>query len=284
MKGDERSWAGRIPLALALTIAMPRLFVPSASAYPVTGGAKVTIGDAIWSSQGCPTATASPQTIPKLTGLCDAITADASAGAYQVCGADHAWIPGESSIDVGKTGCEVDTIVVSPGHKQYRIYNPKRSGQVTVVARVSGQCYDCAPATWTATGIVEVDLEDRDDGCDLCGGPENSSLGSGIVGNNSVDFRLYLGLASPLEKAGFLWVKAEVPSADLARPVWLQLPFGRPNVEVLLGPDKAIKQIKTPQGLVNVAEKDSYEYRLEVFYRSEERRVGKEGGCRRCVE
>ena len=68
MKGDEGSWASRITLTLGLAIAMPRLFVPSASAYPVTGGAKVTIGDAIWSSQGCPTATASPQTIPKLTG------------------------------------------------------------------------------------------------------------------------------------------------------------------------------------------------------------------------
>src|SRR5438128_5228120 len=158
----ERSWVWRNPLVLGLTIAMPRLFVPSASAVPPTGVAIVTIAKAEWSSAGCPTATASPRTIPKLTRPCDEITAEALAGAYQICGG-HAQIPGDCSIDIGNTGCEVDTIEASPGHKKYRIYNPKRSGKVTVVATVTGQCYDCTAATWTATGIVEVHLEDMDD-------------------------------------------------------------------------------------------------------------------------
>jgi hypothetical protein len=86
--------------------------------------------------------------------------------------------------------------------------------------------------------------------------------------NDSVNFRLYLGRATPDRDAGYISIHADTPSADLAKPVSLKVPFERPGVEVLEWTDQTIKQVKAPQGLVHVAVKDNYEYHLQCFYES----------------
>jgi len=77
---------------------------------------------------------------------------------------------------------------------------------------------------------------------------------------------LNLGLSSPREDAGFLWLKMDVPSGNPAQPTLLTLPYNRPNVEVITNISGTILQVKVPQGLVNVHVITAYEYHLECFY------------------
>src|SRR5882672_196983 len=86
--------------------------------------------------------------------------------------------------------------------------------------------------------------------------------------DTGLDFRLNLGLASPTLDAAFIWLKSPSASADIARPLSLTVPFSRPGVEVTNGSDGAIKQVKVPQGLVNVSVRDNCEYHLECFYQT----------------
>lgn len=200
---------------------------------------------------------------------------------------------GSVDIDTGGTGVEVIRIDDDCGGCTFTLKNPQRNGSIKVTATVTGDCITCPSPpvvedpcsgcdvveglTWKAEVSVTVALEDEDDGGDggsggdgggcgngRCGG-ENNSAGTAFIGNDSVNFRLHLGRADADMGAGDLKIYAETPSADLATPVVLTAPEGRPNVEVLeLSGD--IKQVKTPQGLVHVAVKDSYEYYLQCFY------------------
>ena len=98
-------------------------------------------------------------------------------------------------------------------------------------------------------------------------------LGGSDNGNNNdygPDFHLNLGLASDQLDAGYLRVHGTAPSSSLATPASLKLPFTRPNVTAL--PDLTtsyIRQVLTPQGLVNVNTISAYEYHLECYYTSD---------------
>ncbi|MGN6556262.1 MAG: hypothetical protein ACTHLW_21330, partial [Verrucomicrobiota bacterium] len=81
---------------------------------------------------------------------------------------------------------------------------------------------------------------------------------------NSVDFRLFLGQASMFQDGGFLWLHEATPSAALATPSVLKVPFDRPNVEVFTN-SGVIQQVKTPLLLVHVAVVDPYTYELQLF-------------------
>src|SRR5205823_3366493 len=82
-----------------------------------------------------------------------------------------------------------------------------------------------------------------------------------------IDFRLNLGKAATKVNAGYISLQADTPSASLAQPSALTVPFfSRPGVTVLRDAQNAIKQVLSPQGLVNVSTVNSYQYVLQCFY------------------
>jgi hypothetical protein len=177
--------------------------------------------------------------------------------------------------DVDNTGADVTRVASGPGWIKWRVANPTHPGKITFTAeidktQVSFQDYDgdgnltnyCGPKTFKTTGTLEVV---PGGGCcsDTSGSP---SLSSATVDNNSVDFALALGRASAHGNAGWLMLRADTPSPALAQPVSLQLPFFRTNVDVVPGSGGEIRQVNAPEGLVNVAVVDEYQYQLQCFY------------------
>ena len=176
-----------------------------------------------------------------------------------------------------------------------KITDPTKPGTVTITATVGGSTRganncdedyntNCVTGTWTAVGTIHYDPNNQ---CSFCQSPSSTpSAGSGSGNINSVDFRWNLGQSSSVQRnAGLLWLDAETPSPDLARPVSLQLPFynfntgvitnqdgtvaqylNDPNVEVITNLDGTIAQIHAPQALVNVRVLSDCEYHLEYFY------------------
>lgn len=71
---------------------------------------------------------------------------------------------------------------------------------------------------------------------------------------------------SPCERLRVLKLEVSAPSSVMASPSLLLLPYqNRPDVEVI-APSDVIKQIKVPQGLVNVAVTDNHQYELQFYY------------------
>ncbi len=204
-----------------------------------------------------------------------------------ICSIDSASVEGNVEIkDPDGTGAQSKVEDLGDGNFSWRVWSPepdgfKKSGAVQVIATVTADCEDCTGITgnkcddceirtreYKAIGIVRINVPDDDDGggCGSCGnqGPQQ---GTGNVSNRSVDFRLNLGRSTPKWDAGYISLYAEEPSADLAKPDSIKVPFVMPGVEVLPWTDETIKQVKTPQGLVHVAVKDdNNEYHLQCFY------------------
>ncbi|MEI8122611.1 MAG: hypothetical protein WCI20_11200 [bacterium] len=202
---------------------------------------------------------------------------------------------GSTIIDLGTTGCKLRFItndLCGGGH--WKISEPRWTGVITVTATATGQCVeegcDLQDITYTAIGTIQVDLPPDDSGggggsggggtdCGTCG-TKSRSHGSGAVytdSANRANLRLNFGLATPTLDAGCMLLNFPRPSTTLAQPTTNQVPFERPGVEViLLAGGSTVKQVKVPQGLVNVTGVNDYKYQLEVF--STNAVTGKDGG------
>src|ERR1044071_6617040 len=186
------------------------------------------------------------------------------------------------------TGATIDPPIKSgTGYMQWQISNPTKPGTITITADLAGKCNTGDPGScqtcdrhWQVTGTLQVVLPPDPNpapppqpvNCGKsCGDGPSAALATGSLttsGDTGLEFRLNLGLASPTADAGFIWLQAQSPSSALARPLSLTVPFARPGVVVTNGSDGAIKQVKVPQGLVNISVKDNCEYHLECFYQT----------------
>jgi RHS repeat-associated protein len=157
------------------------------------------------------------------------------------------------------TGAKITTVSYGTNWIAYSIENPTKIGNILVEAWGT----DAHGVTMGATGTLEVVSAS----CGTCGclASDENIFGNGAACLASLDFRLNLGVASPLESAGILWLKADVPSTNLARPAALEIPFARTNVEVIRN-QGVIRQIRAPQGLVNISTNGNFEYAIECFY------------------
>jgi hypothetical protein len=135
----------------------------------------------------------------------------------------------------------------------------EEAGVVTVVA------------TCESLGCVfkgDLELHGGGEGnCVGCGSGNGGAMGAAII-NNQVgpDLRIGLGQDSPHRDSGFVWLRARSPSADLAKPETLQIPYTRSRGEVIYDKDAILRQIRVPQGLVHVGVVDDYKYTLQFFY------------------
>jgi RHS repeat-associated protein len=255
---------------------------PNTALAFVPDGVNISIGGSVWFQGGCPpnTLTRTPEKLPVIRSRCEEVivSADAHANWVENClTAKHA--DALPFIVENSAGAKIEKQEQSAGHIVWRVYEPKKTGTVTFKAAITGQCKEpdpsCAltPVPWSAQGVLQVILppEDETGGCSSCRSA-TPSFGSAVPSNNTdngLDFRLNLGLASPLEDAAFIWLKAQDASPDLSKPLALAAPFARNNVEVLLGPDQAILEVKCPQGLVYVKTIDQYEYRFECYHQTD---------------
>ena len=228
--------------------------------------ARVTIGGREWRDPATPNYT-NP---PPVEISCGSVEAFAGAGIDDPCGS----VAGTPSITISGEGFKVITNATGTGWAKYliKVVDPGAIGStVTVIATVTGPVQTgtepngitpiCTTKTFTATGVVVLKA-----GCG-CGG--DGEFGSGGGTNNSVDFRLNLGPASPSASAGFLWLKADAPSVALATPASLQLPYRWAAEEVVTNlTTGVIEQILVPQGLVHVKTVSAYEYQVQCFYRT----------------
>ena len=145
---------------------------------------------------------------------------------------------------------------------------------VSVTCSVASGCptgdLACDAVSFTATGTIVFKKNESGGGCGsgTCSASGNSTLGSGVADNNSVDFEINLGTPSPRYDGGILWLKATAPSTNLATPSLLQVPWPMANVTVLTNTNGWPQQVHTPQGLLNVHTFSSYEYHVECFYAS----------------
>jgi len=200
------------------------------------------------------------------------------------------------NINVGNTGMVVDgPFTDDNGIHYYTIHAPDDSskiheGIITLTSTVTGTCNvaditdpdnppppDCQPQTMTATGFIHVNTS-----CDgTCSAPDAPSLSTAQVDNNSVDFSLNLGPATPRLSAGTISLEVTVPSANMGNPALLQLPdyqpgvFALPNVTVIPSTPGVLQQVKVPEGLVSVNVSNSYTYQLDCYYAAN---VGSIGG------
>jgi RHS repeat-associated protein len=183
------------------------------------------------------------------------------------------------SINDDGTGCEIVGLGVGGGGPPWLIRNPQHSGTVTITSEINGFCNDpndCTildPIHWKAVATLQVKLPPCEDeggpcGCGSCSA-DSPAFGSGSANNdNGLDFRLNLGFGGALADGGMLWLNTNAASPLLSQPGTnvLQTFIGA-GTEVLLDPSGTlIQQIKANQGLVNVTQVSSYEYRADCYY------------------
>ena len=79
-----------------------------------------------------------------------------------------------------------------------------------------------------------------------------------------------MGAFSSQQTAGILLLNAQATSASLSTPNALYVPYTRSNatlnVDVLTDANGVIAQVNAPEGLVNVAVINQYQYQLQMFY------------------
>jgi RHS repeat-associated protein len=142
--------------------------------------------------------------------------------------------------------------------------------QVTVI--VSGELLEGRNTFWTTTFTFEL-ADSCDGGCSACKqstGPA-APLGSATVENKLGPYVTFnLGAFSLHQTAGILLLNAQATSASLSTPNALCVPYIRSNatllVDVVTNNDGVIAQVAAPEGLVNVAVVDAYQYQLQMFY------------------
>ncbi len=102
-------------------------------------------------------------------------------------------------------------------------------------------------------------------GCQTCSSDQCATPGNGLVQLGSVDVRLGLGLTDNGKSAGELFVKADIPSADLATPKSLVLSTFSKRVTTIVGPDDVLRQLISPQSFVDVLPVDQFSYKIKFY-------------------
>lgn len=178
--------------------------------------------------------------------------------------------------DAAKYGCEVDTngpcLTFRAGAQ------PLKSGSFTVKVILTWECWRPPPEGPCGSGPVEASAtievvgdEDAPDDAGGCAACADGDIGSGLLKNDSIDFRLSLGAAlrdsnGQFKSAGYLWLKAESPSASLATPGMLRMPYHRAGVTRFPADEgQPVQQVKTPEGLVNMSPLTNG-YVLGIYY------------------
>jgi RHS repeat-associated protein len=182
------------------------------------------------------------------------------------------WDPG----DAAKYGVQVQygpgTITFSAGSQ------PLKSGTFTATVKLSWSCGETPPCHppnppgyVSSTVTVEVTGDDDNGGCVSC--RDKATLGTTTIGNYGLDFRLFLGAANrdsnqEYKTAGYLALRADVPSPNLATPSALVLPYSRTGVErIPADPNSTLQQVHGPDGLVQAASVNNG-YSLSVYDKS----------------
>ncbi len=153
------------------------------------------------------------------------------------------------------------------------------NGTVSVAVTVAAWARNTG---WTFHQVsFSLDLCGAPDGpgqdCPSCtgwdGGPGTGPLGSVGVENATGPLIWWgLGPDSPRLAAGYLWLRGESPSPNLATPSALKLPYGHRDTPggrshvVVIAPSGTIEQIKVPQGLITVVVQNDHKYSLNAYY------------------
>src|SRR5579863_6377171 len=123
----------------------------------------------------------------------------------------------------------------------------------------------CSPGNATTNPSQNVS-------CSSCNGSA-PTLGTANVQNNLGPYAQFnLGAFSYMQNAGAIMLDARkiTNAAALSTPAALYVPFVRTNmaanVTVMTNGSGVIQQVNTPQGLVNVAVANAYQYQLQMFY------------------
>jgi RHS repeat-associated protein len=187
----------------------------------------------------------------------------------------------------GSCAISVDDSSNPPTSASVYIRDPSncRSGTATLVATVTCTCswgHEGEWPTYEVTSDWEVECPDDDDdggggsgpggggGCgSTCrrGGSADSfapTLGEGPAFNKAgPDFQLQLGRHDSEEDAGYLSFWSRTPGA--VTPAALSVPLKRAQVQVFPA-SGTFEQVKSPQGLVRVANQGANAFDLQVFY------------------
>ncbi len=117
-----------------------------------------------------------------------------------------------------------------------------QEGTILVRATFNG-CTSEAPLELTCGGKQDSD----------CGNCDKNAFSTASGSNGSIDFKLGLGWASIGNTAGHLSIKADSPSTNLYIPRALLYNFRRSATDVdVVTNDWGLRQIKVPEGLVNI--------------------------------
>jgi hypothetical protein len=133
--------------------------------------------------------------------------------------------------------------------------------------RVSATLLDGTVLLFTRTVRLESQLLNDSSGCSSCGDNGILALGGAGIGNNKgPDFQMRLGRDSNWEDSGIIQLKASTPSALLATPDALKLPYYNPDAQTKFHPSSgALQQIKSAQGFVTNEIFTPYKYEMRVY-------------------
>ena len=89
--------------------------------------------------------------------------------------------------------------------------------------------------------------------------------------NSCVDVRFRLRRATAGESAGFVWLNASAPSAELATPRRLAVPDPAAGVEVIRdnGVPEALRQVLAPECLIDITNSSSFAYVVRYYHRGD---------------
>ena len=210
-------------------------------------------------------------------GGASAITNTNNGGAYMMDIVHYDLGPGPAWLDI------ITNLNAPPGY--YSFMNPTRSGIIHLHTEASGLYGD-----FKVNPSIQIALPGDNGGSGSPGpggqppnspaapAPPGGCCGSGGKGSpkplatasglaSSLEFRFNHGPSSTFADGGYVWLYAGLPSAALARPSALVVPFVRDNVTVITNAG-LLRQTTTPLGLMNVASNSAYQYQLQFFYKT----------------
>ena len=275
-KSFSKSWSGLLILAAAAVIIYAATPTPTVGACPGCFSASVEVEndptyrwvadcEGGYSSQP---ANAYPMT--PCSG--DVMVKALASGLFCNLGEAPGIFKPEASGSLTNVIVEISTNSVGPYSITYRVFViPGQEGKIgtfkvtaSTTAEYIDENGDCQNVNPSATGTVQY----QPGGCGTgsCKSPGN--MGDCSANTGCMDFQLHLGRTQFPEDAGVIWFHAETASVGMSQPLAMQLPFERNGVEVISN-GATIRQIKVPDGLVNIVTKGLYSYDVQFYYNSD---------------
>ena len=90
-------------------------------------------------------------------------------------------------------------------------------------------------------------------------------VGESQAGMGSVDYSIKLGTAGASQSAGEIHIKGNQPSMGLYSIRGIRYDFSSTNIQVIRDAGDAIRQIRTPQVMVNVVSNSTLKYTLDLY-------------------